>query len=55
MEYMPEDRTYKYMYFNEKPLISIIRIQTKEARDSNIVKEVLKSKQVEIGSRIRRQ
>ena len=45
-----------YVHFKEKPLISNIITKTLEIKDSNIAtKEALKSKEIEMGSQIRRQ
>ena len=42
-----------YVYFKEQPLISSIRTETLEVKDSNIAKETLISKQNVKGSQIR--
>ena len=44
-----------YVHFKEEPLISSIRTETYLVEDSNIAKEALKSKQIEMGSQIRQQ
>ena len=44
-----------YVHLKEQPLINSMRTETQEVRDSNIAKEALKSKQIKMGSQIRRQ